>query len=248
MSTVRDELLALYAIDQKLLTIKKRLDAGPAELKRLRQNVDIAKSAKSDVEVRVREAATGVDRLNLEVKTAEAEIAEQQEKLHIIKNTKEYKIVTERIKNLKQQIGDAEERELELMEQLESLRTTLKEKQDALAAAESACDAEQTAMDERARTVKDEQRALVVERTAQIARVDAAAPEAMPLYAQALRRGKGKALAILRTGACQACFRQQSPNVTNMVLLDSHLAKCICPGCGRILIADEAELAALRNG
>lgn len=248
MSTIRDELLALYAIDQKLLQIKAHLQTGPEECKRLRQEVEAAKAAKRDVETRVRETASGVDRLNLEAKEAEDEIAQQQDKLHAIKNTKEYRIVTERIKNLKQQIADVEERELDLMERLDSLRLSLKEKQEALAAAEAACEEKEASIERMGQTVKGDQRALVAERTAQIARIDVAVPEAMPLYSQALRRGKGKALAILRNGACQECFQRQSPNVTNLVLLGTQLAKCVCPGCGRLLIADETELAAVGNG
>ncbi len=243
MNQLKEALLGLYRIDTELVSLKRQMDAGPEEIRMQEEKVAAAREARKQVEAVIKEKAAAVDNSNLDIRAAEAEVEEQEQKLRAIKNNKEYKIVTERIKELKQKVTEQENLALLAMEEMEALRQDLKAKQDEVAAAE-------TRLEEIRREVEAENaqsmnrvRELKGQRNVQVKQMDELDPEIHGLYSQALRRGEGDALAKLQDGVCQKCFRKQSPNIASIVKVGRQLKKCICAGCGRLLYVDDGGLA-----
>ncbi len=237
---VFDKLLELAEIDGKLVTLKRRIEAGPKEVELQQQHCDAVKAARSEVQEACMRCASQIDMLGLDVKSLESETRELDQKIGIVKNSKEYKIITERIKDVKKSIGDNEQRELELMDELDGLKKTLDEKNSQLETEEFKLEEVKNANALDAKEIKAQQIALVKQRKAKIAEVIAQDQEAMELYNKALTRGRGHAVAELKNSACQRCYRKVSPSVENQVIAHTVLDKIVCPSCGRLLyIAQE---------
>lgn len=237
-SVMIEQLLELYRIDTELVGLKKRLQAGPEEVKLREDKVEAAREERRKAQEAIRTKATEVDACNLEVREAESEIASQQGKLQLIKNNKEYKIVTDRIKELKERVGRREEEALAKMEQLDAAKAELKARQDDLAREEAAVAALQAEVAKEKAEISARQAELKQKRDIQVGRVNETGPDALGVYMAALRRNSGDAMAAMSDGTCQSCFRRQSPNVVNIVTLGKDLKKMICGGCGRILYGE----------
>jgi len=240
MSSVIKELLALSEIDMQLVAYKRRFEAGPEELRQQKQAAESMREARREIEGTIKQKIDEVNQANLDMRTAEAEVEDQERKLKAIKNNKEYKIVTERIKALKQTVSDLENRALAVMEELDTLRATHKARQDEIVVHEQKQEETVREVEAEAKEIRDQVEVLKGQRQSQIERVQALDPDAMAVYSLALRRAGGDAMAEMREGVCQTCFRRQTSNVENLVLVGREIKKCICAGCGRILIVKEA--------
>ena len=244
MNKVIDALKELAGVDTQLVRLKKVFDLGPQELAGKEKEVEGIRGEREAINGRIRTCAAEIDRLALEVKTAEQELVDLERKMGIVKNTKEYQIVTGRTDELKKIFGLTEGRELELMAQLEGLRAELSEVNARIAAGEAELARLRAQVDLDAVEIKQQQQALAAQRSVQIAKVREVAPEALAVYGNALKRGKGLALAEVKAGICQSCFRRLQPNVINIVAAGQYPERCICGGCGKILYTDivgEAE-------
>lgn len=235
MSSIIDELLVLHVIDQKLIALQKRLQAGPEEIKLLESRIAGFRKEWQAIEAGIKSKASNVDSGNLEIRACEEETEEQEEKLRGIKNNKEYKIVTERIKTLKSQIDMYETAALATMEELDVLRVAMKGKQDELDSVEKEMVDLRIEVAKEVEEIKVEARTLKAERDEQLKRLREVNPDACEVYDIALRRGRGSALAEMTDSNCQGCFRKARPNIENIVLAGKDIKECRCSGCGRIM-------------
>lgn len=235
MNDVIRAILALAEMDRELLRLSKRLKAGPEELRRQQEKQEAARAKRMEAEKAIQEKLMAVDRCALDLRTLEGELNDLQEKLLIIKNNKEYRILTDRIKHLKQAISEKESEELEAMEEVDRLRENLKEKTAALAAEEQALAKLEEELKKEAESIRAQAAELKQRREEQRALLARLDERAVEIYEDALRRGKGEAIARMVDGICQSCFRRQSPNVENIVLVGRDLKQCRCASCGKIL-------------
>ncbi len=228
-------LMALAVIDEELIRLGKRLKAGPEEIAQREAELEAARSARREAETAIREKTSEVDEKNLDLRTYEADIAEAEELLHGIKNNKEYRILTDRIKDMKQSINEMETTAITLMDELDGMRTDLRQKQEAVSVAEEALTALRAEVDQEAAEIHARAQALRSQREEKAGAVRSADINALEQYEQALRRGRGVAMAEMVDGICQVCFRKLSPNAENAVLVGKDLKQSRCAGCGRLL-------------
>lgn len=225
----------LARVDEELIRLGKRLKAGPEEVLQQEAKLDAARVARREAEVAIREKTAQVDQMNLDLRTYEADIAEAEEQLHGIKNNKEYRILTDRIRDMKQAVSDRETDAIGLMDELDGMRTALRETQQAVATEEETLTALRTEVEHEAAGIRARAQELRTDREARAAAVKNADINAMEVYEQALRRTRGAAMAEMVDGICQACFRKLSPNVENAILVGKDLKQSRCAGCGRLL-------------
>lgn len=235
MTSVMDELFTLYDLDQELIKLKQTMEAGPLELAQLDKNVQRTREGRQETEDLVRNTMAKIDQCNLDLQSDAEEIEEQETLLKDIKNSKEYRIVTERLKTLKQRIEEREEQVLGLMETLEEVRAELQTRQEELAVAEAEYDKRKAEIDTASKTIRTKGKELKRQRMAQFSHIGDLNSGAAEEYKSALLRSKGTALAEMKEGTCQACFRKLSPQVVDMVMVGKDFHKSRCQGCGRIL-------------
>lgn len=241
MNNVIEALKALAGVDKQLVRLKKILDAGPVELLKLQELVDYAKSERTAVEAAVRDCSGEIDRANLEIKTLEGEANDLQRKIGIVKNTKEYQVITDRVGEVKRLIAAHEGKALEVMDKMELLKKDLGEKQAAVAEADAALSAKRAENEKEATEIKAQQVDLAAQRKEKIGAVRQLDPDSLKVYSDSLKRGKGQALAELKGEICQACHRKLQLNLVNQILTGLAPDKSVCPGCGRILYCSEPQ-------
>jgi len=235
MSEIFEALLELYHIDSEILKYRKRLHALPEEIAQREKDVNLAREQRLAVEAAIQERTRRLDEHNLDMRSHSEELRDLEEKLRQVKNNKEYRILSDRIRDFKQKIGELETAALLLMEEIDNLRKELVAKQVAVAEHEQRVKEAKIACQEETERIKQELLYCKKRREEAVAKVSALNDGAMEVYENAYRRAHGDAMAVIANGICQSCFQKQSPNVENMVLVAREIKKCRCAGCGRIL-------------
>lgn len=235
MSEVMPPLRALYRVDSQLIHLKKLLAAAVEEVAMLDRAVEQAEVERKRAADAIRDETLRLDATQLSARTAQAELADQDRKLKTVKNNVEYRIITDRVKELRQHIDASETELLQGMENLDRGKEKLDAAQAALAEVKARREARiQKAEADRA-TTRGQQRELKQRRDLLIEELRGIDEQAYALYDDALRRTKGDALGVLSEGVCQSCFMRQNPSVVNAVLSGVDLRNSRCGGCGRIL-------------
>ncbi|MDR1535148.1 MAG: hypothetical protein LBU64_08650 [Planctomycetota bacterium] len=241
-SEVTREIMALNQVDLRLVRGKLRLQELARSLAVQEKAVEAARQQARTAELAVKENILQADRLNMEIRAAEAEAGEQERKLKAIKNQREFRIVTDRIKDLKIRVDENESQLLAGMEELDRLRERVTECRNRIGEEDLKLTSLRQSAQEESVRIKEGHAGLVEERERAMARVNSLDSTAYQAYDLALKRTKGDPLAEMSPdGICQSCFRRQNSNVVNIVLIGRDIKNCRCQGCGRILYARETQ-------
>jgi predicted nucleic acid-binding Zn-ribbon protein len=236
MSKLMERMRDLNSVDKRIVRGKLRLQEVSREVAAQEKKLEETREAARKIEQSIKDKVFSADRMNMEIRTAEAEAADQERKLKNIKNQREFKIVTDRIKDLKIHIDEHESGVLSNMGDLDALReklaacyTTIGEEDLKLTTIR------QHAQDE-VNDIKAKHAALLEERKTAVDAVQAIDGSAYHAYDLALKRTKGDPLAeMTMDGICQSCFRRQNTNIINLVHIGEDVKNCRCQGCGRIM-------------
>ncbi len=236
MSELMQAILDLNAIDRKIVRGKLRLQEVTREVAEQEKVVEEAREAARKIEQNIKDKAFKSDRLNLDVQTAETEVADQERKLKNLKNQREFRIVTDRIKDLKIRIDENESAVLAGMAELDKLREHMAECHNRIGVEDLKLTTVRQTVHREIEAIKAKHAALVEERSAAVGRVQKLDAGAYQAYDLSLKRTKGDPIADMSMdGICQSCFLRQNSNVVNMVHIGKDVKNCRCQGCGRIL-------------
>ncbi len=235
-------MLELNRIDRRIVRGKLRLQEIAREVGAQEKKVEEARERSREIERTIKDRAFSADRMNMEIRAAEAEVADQEKKLKSIKNQREFRIVTDRIKDLKIRVDESESAVLANMTDLDALRENLASCRNAIGEEDLRLTSARGTAQEEVNGIKAKHAALLEERKAAVKKVEAVDPSAYAVYDMALKRTKGDPLAEMSMdGICQSCFIRQNSNVLNMVHIGKDVKSCRCQGCGRILYVKPAD-------
>lgn len=236
MGELMREMLNLNDIDRKIVRGKERLGECRREIATQEKNIETARDKARAAEKAVKDRMFAADRLNVDLRAAEAEMTDQENKIKSIKNQKEYRIVTDRIKELKILIDRNETAILSGMDELDRLREAMTSCQNAVGEEELRLAGVREKAREETETIKKRHAELLAMRREAVRKVEAIDASAYQAYDTALKRTKGDPISEMsRDGICRACFRRQNSNVLNIVHIGKDVKNCRCQGCGRIL-------------
>ncbi|MCC8109083.1 MAG: hypothetical protein LIQ30_08585 [Planctomycetes bacterium] len=236
MSDLIQAMLDLNGIDRRIVRGKLRLQEVTREVAAQEEALENAREQARKVEEAIKEKVFAADRLNMEIRTAEAEVADQERKLKSIKNQREFRIVTDRIKDLKIRVDDHESSVLSNMTDLDQLREKVAECHNRIGEEDLKLTTIRNNAQEEIAGIKSRHAAMLEERKAAVRRVEEIDAGAYQAYDMALKRTKGDPIAEMSMdGICQSCFIRQNSNVMNTVHIGHDVKSCRCQGCGRIL-------------
>ncbi|MCL2000128.1 MAG: hypothetical protein FWG74_01720 [Planctomycetes bacterium] len=242
MSDLMREVLELNQIDRRIVRGKLRLQELTREVATQEERVEEARGMSRNLEQSIKDKAFAADRLNLEIRSAEAEVGEQERKLKAIKNQREFRIVTDRIKDLKIRVDENESAMLAGMEELDKLREQMATCQAKIGEEDLKLTSVRQRAHDEAEGIKAKHAEFLSEREMAVRRLQAIDPLVYQAYDLALKRTKGDPIAEMSMdGICQSCFRRQNSNVMNMVHIGKDVKNCRCQGCGRLLYVKEGE-------
>lgn len=242
MSDLMRRMKDLNSVDKKIVRGKLRLQEVARTVSAQEKVVEEAREKARKIEQTIKDMMFSADKLNMDLGVAQAEMADQERKMKNVKSQREYRIITDRVRDLKIRVDDSESSMLANMTALDTLR-------DDLTAAHNTIgeeDLKLTSVRQEAQMEVDEIKArhaaLLDERKAAVKKVEELDPSAYQAYDQALKRTKGDPLAEMSMdGICQSCFLRQNSNVLNMVHIGKDIKSCRCQGCGRILYVNAAD-------
>ena len=236
MTELMREMLSLNMVDRKIIAGKTRLGELAKEVAAQEKRIEEAREKARKVEAATKEKVFATDRINMDVRAAEAEVGEQEQKLKNIKNQREFRIVSDRIKELKIMVDENESAVLAGMEELDVLRERLTACHAVIGEEELKLISVRQKAREETETIKARHAELIMERQSAMQRVEAIDASACQAYDHALKRTKGDSMGeMTMDGICQACFRRQNTSVMNIVHIGKDIKNCRCQGCGRIL-------------
>lgn len=241
MDDLMKEMLDLNAIDRRIVRGKLRLQEVTREVAAQEKKLEETREKARKIEEAIKEKAFAADRLNMEIRAAEAEVGDQERKLKNAKNQKEFRIITDRVKDLKIRVDENESAVLAGMEELDRLREQMAACHGQIGEEDLKLTSVRQKAQEESRQIKERHAALLLERKAAVEKVEAGDPSAYQAYDLALKRTKGDPIAEMSMdGICQSCFRRQNSNVMNIVHIGKDVKSCRCQGCGRILYVGDA--------
>lgn len=224
-----------------LLRRVSELDVEVAKLKSFEARIPIAlEKAQEDcrqAEEVLRAAETVLQNLKKELRDKEGEVQTLKEqignrrgKLTDVKTNKEYTALLSEIDLLQAKIGQNEERQLAIMEEVETQNGALKEKKNLV-------EAEKRNFEE-VQKQKELEKIRLGEATAEeLAKRDEVAGQLDPKLAQQYDRlissGKPDAVVAYKSQACQSCYARLTPQ--EEVLLRRGRDVISCPQCSRFL-------------
>ncbi len=233
-----EKLLKLQDIDLRIIKLRRQIEAVPEEKKQAEkelreneENLEKAKQAVADNEKAIKKVESDIESL----KAKERDFAA---KSTMIKDNQEYRAALHQIEECKNKVSSLEDKELELMESLETARAQLeKEKKEYDAAAKRTRQMVDD-LDLRARNCQERIAKFESEREAYRQAVPA---DKLNRYDRILQSPPGRAgrpplVPVGRNNMCGGCRM----NVPAQARIDAaNGALSTCPNCGVMLYYDE---------
>jgi predicted nucleic acid-binding Zn-ribbon protein len=230
MLDVIEKLLALQDRDQRLRTFQTELAHLPEERKAREKQI-------ADSAARLEQAKTRVKEIEVEKKTFEIEaqgrrdaIAKYRQQQLQTRRNEEYTALAHEIEAAEKNITGIEDKEIELMEEVEKLKPRI-------ASAEKT-HAEEKAKIEQILTGLDTKKTNLVTRTAEIEAdrirfTEGVDEDVLDRYTRLFQTKNGTALAPLEHEVCMGCHMK----VTTQTVVQVKSGRDIvhCPQCGRVL-------------
>lgn len=225
-----EKLLILQDRDRKLAQLRAELEQIEPQRQALKSRDASAHKTLEAARLRAKQLETARKEMELEIEARKQQIERYlQQQLQTRKN-EEYRALANEVETCKGQISQIEDRELEVLEQMDQNARDLAEAHAALAATEAMVGGELKTIDEREANLRRDLAALEANRN----ELAAAVEEGLRARYERLVRSKGHNVVVgVDHGACGGCHMRVPPQL----LVHARAAQDIvtCPNCGRIL-------------
>ncbi len=224
-----EKLLILQDRDQRRLNLEAQLAAVPVEVASVEKKIAAEKTAHETARAEVQGLEVKKKSLETDIGAAEGKLAKYRTQQSQVRKNDEFQALGHEIENATKEIGDFEERELEVM-------FSIDEAKKKFAAAEAGLKASVTGHETRIRVLRELETALRAELTAALAALaEARAPldaPALKLYDRVATRTR-PVCAPIHDGKCGGCHLKVSSESDAAARKGDKLATC--DQCGRIV-------------
>ena len=208
--------------------------AAKAKLTRCRRNVVIqenqVRSLANSLEAKKEEiqlTKVQSDRLELELRTRDEQIAKLRASLNVAKTNKEYAAVLTQLNTTK---ADNSKIETQILELLKDIETD-----------EAECEKIQSQIDEQKQILKQTRKDTELTAAKYEAQIEEIPPESLNIFKRVAETYDGEALAVVETQegktaaySCGGCFMGVTAESVNLLMTKDDIIRC--PNCTRILV------------
>jgi len=213
VSTILEQLLVLQERDQKLSKLNRELEDIPARQQDIEAKLDGHKEALRAVQEDQKKKAATMKEIEGEIEARKQKIGKFREQQFQIKSNVEYKALEHEIAVVQKEISGLEDREIDLMEQMEEMND------------------EVVSLRKRTEQIEAEMAALRSERQTLVVGIPA---DWLARYEKIFQRRQGDhAIARIEHGACGGCHMKLPPQVVHDT--KKSLSIMHCSFCGRML-------------
>lgn len=230
MLEVIERLLALQTCDRRIAQLKAELAQLEPQRAALREKLSTSQAAVDQAKTRVKQLESERKRLELEVEAKKAQIERYSLQQFQTRKNEEYRALAHEIELCKQEIIKIEDRELELMEQIEATEKQVAEAAKTLAETNQLVTSLLAGLDQREKDLLSELEAL------QASRIELAAAVAEPFRSRYERLFKSKGTNVIvgiEHSVCGGCHMRVPPQLLVQCMAQQEIVTC--PNCGRIL-------------
>jgi predicted nucleic acid-binding Zn-ribbon protein len=227
-------LLILQDRDRRLLALAKDLEKLPQDEARAKIKLAGDEAAVKRAHDAVVDCELRLKRLELDAGTRKTTIVRLKIQQFETRKNEEYQALGHEVTRYEKELDDLETRELELMEEMDSLRAALKVVEAALAHTRKLVEEDLASITQRHARMETERKEVLTERVTLAGQVP---EEIMPLYERLMKSKAGLALAPMHEGKCEGCHMKLIASTVVAVQSGKELARC--EDCGRILYVEE---------
>lgn len=229
-------MLDLSALDASLRNLARQKEAAAGRIRAAEAATGEIKSRIDSLRDEAKKLQREADAMNLDVKSAEAELSKLETQLRGAKSNKEYDILRKEIDAAKQKKSQLEDAVLEKLMRADALAAEEVEARARLEQAEQELKAAKEAASRLESELGAEEDRLRKEREGIASKLD---PEERRLYEKLLEQRGDSAIAKVANGFCSACACRITLQMLNLLDLGTELVQCM--GCRRILYLDEKD-------
>ena len=233
MVVILEKLLLLQERDQRLQTFLHEINSVPGEKAALQRELESAQRTLESDKSRATQIEVERKRLEVEADGKRVQIAKYQTQQLETRKNEEYAALKHEIERAGSDITAIEDRELELMQELEDLKPSIASAEQKHAAEKNRVAALMKTADDKVGVLQGRADEVRVERDAIAAEVKAADEDLFELYEKLFRSKAGRAVVPLEGNHCSGCHM----TVTPATLRDAKVGNAVvsCEQCGRIV-------------
>lgn len=227
-------LRTLHRMHRQLADLAEQLAAGPRAVAARTRQVEAAEARKAAAADEVKKARLVADQKQLQLKSAEAKIADLEAKLNACKTNREYQTLRDQIAADRMATKVLEDEIIEALERIDTLKP-------AVPAAETEIAAVKTLLAEAEAKVKAETGRLEAEVTRIRGDLQAAekdlAEDVRERYDRVVKQKGADGMSAVDGQTCGGCYQQLTGNMLSDVMLGRIIT---CRSCGRMLYLPES--------
>lgn len=231
-----EKLLVLQDVDQKIRALRLELVTVPEQ--KLANEKVFAQTSEQlmRVKARKREIELEKQRIELDVQSKKDTIARyRQQQLQTRKN-EEYSALTHEITIAENRISSLEDRELELMEEIEKLRPALEESEKAQSDGKNRLETQLSGLIARKNSIEVRIKELDAKRSQLTEGIEEAL---LDQYSRLFKSKKGRVIVPVEHEVCSGCHMKVTTQT--VILVKSGKTITHCPQCGCILYLGDHE-------
>lgn len=230
MSTTIERLLVIQDRDRKLAHLSRERADIPARREDVEARLTAHRESLRAAQEDVKKNAAAMKQIEGEIDSRKQKIAKFREQQFQIKTNEEYRALEHEITVVEKEIGGLEDRELELMEQTDSLRQLISSREKDLKQEEGRVTEDQAVLNKRLENIESEIHAVETDRKALAADVD---PAWLSRYERIMKRTADFAIVRVENGVCGGCHMKLPPQLVHDAKRNMALTECSF--CSRIL-------------
>lgn len=227
-----EALLVLQEKDRKISKLQREIRDIPARKADVETQLERAKAKLAEAREAQMKVESDLKQLEIEVESHREKIARYKNQQMEAKTNDQYRALLHEVAAEEKGITELEDREIELMEQLETSKKSIEEREAELTEEEEGIREEQEMLMERLAEVQEDLESLIADRERLAANVE---PVSLVKKYERLFTNKGDfAVVKVENAHCKGCNMRLPPQVVNDALNPAKLV--ICNFCGRMLV------------
>jgi predicted nucleic acid-binding Zn-ribbon protein len=231
------KLIDLQKLDQQIASLRRDLDALPAETAKRQKAIDSKRNDAAAKERSVQETELQVRNLDLATKQADDEIKKLDARLNVVKNNAEYQATLLQIESVKRERDRVQEEALALLDKLAPLKAARDEAREALAAEIQVFDKFLQEAQKLARSREAEVTAVAAGRAQLLVGLPR---DLIDRYDKLFRSRDRLSVCAVEGQVCQGCYNRITVN--DVARLRGGTSIVECGSCNRILyLRDDQE-------
>jgi uncharacterized protein len=230
VSTIIERLLIIQDRDRKISQLSREMEDIPERIRQVEARLAGHRESLHGAQEEIKKNTGAMKQIEGDVEARKQKIAKFREQQFQIKSNVEYRALEGEISNVQKEIREVEDRELGLMEQNESLRQMMVDRERDLKKEEARVVEEQAVLKRRVDEIQAQLHDLRIDRESLAKDVESAW---LARYERIFKRTGDFAVVRVENGACGGCHMKLPPQVVHNAKRNLTLVECSF--CSRIL-------------